>query len=398
MADSYTRQSSFTDGDVIRAEHGNSEFNQLVRAFSETTGHNHDGTVQGGAPVPLIQDLSGTHNFSMTSTGFTSTVVLDEDDMVSNSAERLATQQSIKAYVDANSIADQAYADGLDAANRTWTSEQISLAVSGGVGGLVGTENTWTALQTFNVVPRATLDPVAPEDLTRKSWVDAEITSGIGALNLGNVTDGIYIQSSGQGFNITSTPSVSTIISRQGDMDIINGADGADINLRVDTDAGNRDTPLSVIAGATDGTSSVMLRYGDNDRLTTTTGGVQLLNNTKLSSTAGHPHPDRRLLSNSGSVTLEGSLGTGAVLTELWNWSVGGTYSLTESTYAIGDKIVFYKLYETCPTLTIVTDTGAFFYNGESQGTTMTMDINYKLKMEALKVDATNWLITAEVI
>lgn len=55
MAASYTRQSSFANGDVIEAPLFNAEFDQLEEAFHKDTGHDHDGTPGGGAPVPLIQ-------------------------------------------------------------------------------------------------------------------------------------------------------------------------------------------------------------------------------------------------------------------------------------------------------------------------------------------------------
>ena len=55
MPESYTRQSAFSNGDVIDAPLFNAEFDQLVVAFDETTGHNHDGTVGAGAPIPFIQ-------------------------------------------------------------------------------------------------------------------------------------------------------------------------------------------------------------------------------------------------------------------------------------------------------------------------------------------------------
>lgn len=45
----------FIDGDVILAEHGNLEFDWLVNVFNDVTGHNHDGTVGGGAAVPCLR-------------------------------------------------------------------------------------------------------------------------------------------------------------------------------------------------------------------------------------------------------------------------------------------------------------------------------------------------------
>lgn len=55
MPESYTRQSSFSNGDVIDAPLFNAEYDQLEAAFGEVAGHNHDGTVGGGAPVPFIK-------------------------------------------------------------------------------------------------------------------------------------------------------------------------------------------------------------------------------------------------------------------------------------------------------------------------------------------------------
>ena len=52
----YTRQSSYTDGDVITAAHSNDEFNQVLAAFVNTTGHKHDGTAAEGPVIGLIGD------------------------------------------------------------------------------------------------------------------------------------------------------------------------------------------------------------------------------------------------------------------------------------------------------------------------------------------------------
>ncbi len=53
---SYTRQSTFGDGDLITAALFNNEYNQLVDAFSNTTGHKHDGTVGEGPVIGIIGD------------------------------------------------------------------------------------------------------------------------------------------------------------------------------------------------------------------------------------------------------------------------------------------------------------------------------------------------------
>ena len=51
MGSTYTRQSTFTDGDTITADLFNTEFDQLVAAFAASSGHSHDGTAGEGGPI-----------------------------------------------------------------------------------------------------------------------------------------------------------------------------------------------------------------------------------------------------------------------------------------------------------------------------------------------------------
>jgi len=159
----YTRQSTYTDGDVINAADSNDEFDQLLAAFNNSTGHKHDGTAAEGPVIGLIGDPGITtplnkvvidnpnnqiefsvdvaslsveqfvvkdgviepttdNDIDLGSSGkefkdlyidgvayvdsiamptTTVTDILDEDTLSSDSATALATQQSIKAYVDA---------------------------------------------------------------------------------------------------------------------------------------------------------------------------------------------------------------------------------------------------------------------------------------------------------
>ena len=54
MGATYTRQSTFTDGDVITSALFNDEYDQLLAAFASSTGHSHDGTAGEGGPVTLL--------------------------------------------------------------------------------------------------------------------------------------------------------------------------------------------------------------------------------------------------------------------------------------------------------------------------------------------------------
>ena len=52
----YTRQSSLNNGDIITAALFNNEYNQLLSAFNNSTGHKHDGTAAEGPVIALIGD------------------------------------------------------------------------------------------------------------------------------------------------------------------------------------------------------------------------------------------------------------------------------------------------------------------------------------------------------
>jgi len=213
----YTRQSTFTDGDTIFASLLNNEYDQLVAAFNVSSGHTHDGTTTGdGGPISNLFsntltfgtntnndisvtfdatsndgvftwmededyfqfsddillstdekllfrdsaiyinssvdgqldlvadteiqiaattiDINGNTEISGSLTLGSSTAVssvLDEDNMASDSATALATQQSIKAYVDAQ----------VAAATMTWTYVSRATIFTSSS----GNHNTWTS-------------------------------------------------------------------------------------------------------------------------------------------------------------------------------------------------------------------------------------------------------------
>jgi hypothetical protein len=74
----------------------------LVAGTADINGGTVDGTVIGGASAAALTATTVVANTSLNIAGDGATVtgIKDEDDMASNSATKLATQQSIKAYVD----------------------------------------------------------------------------------------------------------------------------------------------------------------------------------------------------------------------------------------------------------------------------------------------------------
>jgi len=75
MGATYTRQSSYTDGDTITAAHTNDEFNQLLAAFAASTGHTHDGTTAEGGPITKL--LGNTLTFGAGTSGTDITITFD---------------------------------------------------------------------------------------------------------------------------------------------------------------------------------------------------------------------------------------------------------------------------------------------------------------------------------
>ena len=75
MGATYTRQSTYADGDTITAAHTNDEFDQLLAAFQASTGHTHDGTDNEGGPISKL--LSNTLTFGAATAGTDITITFD---------------------------------------------------------------------------------------------------------------------------------------------------------------------------------------------------------------------------------------------------------------------------------------------------------------------------------
>jgi len=68
MGATYTRQSTYSEGDVIQASDTNDEFDQLLAAFAASTGHTHDGTTGEGGPISTMAGHSLTFGAGTTGT------------------------------------------------------------------------------------------------------------------------------------------------------------------------------------------------------------------------------------------------------------------------------------------------------------------------------------------
>ena len=334
MGATYTRQSSYTDGDIITAAHTNDEFNQLLAAFAASTGHTHDGTTAEGGPItkllgtaitigdgtaatditvtfdgetndgvlkwmededyfefsddiliasteklqfrdtaiyinssadgqldivadtevqiaaPTIDingdaDVSGTLTYGSLSDGsITITAFVDEDNMASDSATLVPTQQSVKAYVDATVTAQDLdfQADTGGALNIDLDSETLTL--TGGTG--IDTSGSGNAV-TFAIDSTvATL--TGSQSLTNKTIdVDNNTVSNIEVDNLkSGVLDTDLASVSSSDDTVASAKAIKAYVDAQvtaQDLDFQGDSGGA---LSIDLDSETLD-----IAGGT---------------------------------------------------------------------------------------------------------------------------------------------------
>ena len=75
MGATYTRQSTYADGDTITAAHTNDEFDQLLAAFAASSGHTHDGTAAEGGPITKL--LGHALTFGAGTSGTDITITFD---------------------------------------------------------------------------------------------------------------------------------------------------------------------------------------------------------------------------------------------------------------------------------------------------------------------------------
>ena len=100
----YTRQSSYTDGDIINAADSNDEYNQLLAAFVNTSGHKHDGTAAEGPVIGLIGDPGVATPLNKVVVNDTNNRVGVFVDVGSSSVEQLRFQDGVIVPVTNNDI------------------------------------------------------------------------------------------------------------------------------------------------------------------------------------------------------------------------------------------------------------------------------------------------------
>jgi hypothetical protein len=100
----YIRQSTYTDGDVIQASDSNTEFDQVLAAFNNSTGHSHNGTEAEGPVIGLIGDAGVTTPLNKLSVDTDNNRLSFYVDVSSASVEQLRVEDGVAYPVTDNDI------------------------------------------------------------------------------------------------------------------------------------------------------------------------------------------------------------------------------------------------------------------------------------------------------
>ena len=208
----YTKTTNFATKDalasgnpakIVKGTEIDTEFNNIAVA-SSTKANKASPVFTGTATLPV----TNADSLSIGGDGVTVTGIKDEDDMASNSATKLASQQSIKAYVDSQVTAqDLDVTDGTTSISIDLDSEALSLLGGTGVTSTAsgngvtmaidGTVATLTGTQTLTNKTLTT--PVISGNLTTDGNIDGRDVA----------TDGTKLDTVETNADVTDTTNVT---------------------------------------------------------------------------------------------------------------------------------------------------------------------------------------------
>jgi len=380
----YTRQSSYTDGDVITAAHSNDEFNQVLAAFVNTTGHKHDGTAAEGPVIGLIGDPGETTPLNKVVIDNPNNQIEFSVDVSSSSVEQFVVKDGVIEPTTDNDIDlgssskefKDLYIDGtayLDAINfngTAITSTAAELNILDGVtstaaelnimdGGTAASSTTVADADRVVFNDNGTMKQVAVTDLA--AYFDDEITAmpnlvttaatTVGALNSGSITSGFGTIDTGSS-TITTTGLITggsldiddvvingSTIGHTDDTDLITVANGVvtvagEVSMTTLDIGGTNVTATAAELNILDGVTSTTSELNILDGVTATASELNILDG--VTSTAS----ELNILDGVTSTATELNILDGVTATTAEINILDGDTTASSTTLADADRVI----------------------------------------------------------
>ena len=260
----YTRQSSYADGDIINAADSNNEFNQVLAAFVNTSGHKHDGTAAEGPVIGLIGDAGVATPINKIIIDSSNNSIEFSVDVSASSVEQLKVKDGIIEPTTTNDI---------DLGSSSKKFKDLNLAGAANIAGTMTLSGNVIVSGTLgaNLIPDA--DNTRDIGSSSAEWKDLYI-DGVAYLDAIDF-NGTAISATAAEINI-----LDGVTSTTAELNILDGVTSTTAELNILDGVTSTTAELNILDGVTATTAELNLTDGGSTVGTTAVaGGDGLLTN-----------------------------------------------------------------------------------------------------------------------